>query len=116
MVFKGSLKLLLLFISGTGWIHVRGRPELPPATLRPGPGEFFFSCSLSIYFQISNIEDWSNTDVPGLWLYRFPLFRATKALVKSKTLQILFRVGPMDILGNVEGPEKGVRQGRRTLL
>ena len=36
--------------------------------------------------------------------------------MKSKTLQVLFRVGPMDILGNVEGPEKGVRQGRRTLL
>ena len=41
--------------------------------------------------QIANIEDWSNTDVPGLWIYR---------------------VGPLDLLGNVEGPNKGVSQGK----
>ena len=40
--------------------------------------------------QIANIEDWSNTDVPGLWIYR---------------------VGPLHLLGNVEGPNKGVGQG-----
>ena len=40
--------------------------------------------------QIMNIEDWSNTDVPGLWIYK---------------------IGHLDMLGNVEGPEKGVRQG-----
>ena len=40
--------------------------------------------------QIVNIDKWSNTDVPGLWIYK---------------------VGPLDTFGNVEGPEIGVREG-----
>ena len=41
--------------------------------------------------QIRNIDKWSNTDVPGLWIYK---------------------VGPLSPLGNVIEPEISLRQGK----
>ena len=45
--------------------------------------------------QIVNIDKWSNTDVPGLWIYK---------------------VGPLEAFGNVEGPEMGVREGKDNVM
>ena len=45
--------------------------------------------------QIANIDKWSNTDVPGLWV---------------------FKVGPLEPFGNVEGPEIGVGKGDNQIL
>ena len=51
-----------------------------------GEGESFLP-PVSGLDQIQNLPAWSNTDVPGLWIYK---------------------VGPLDLLENVLGPQTGV--------
>ena len=79
---------------GIKWVRGQGknRNQLDPqaqAGFMSGEGQSFLLPPSGLD-QIANIEDWSNTDVPGLWIYR---------------------VGPLHLLGNVEGPNKGVSQG-----
>eukprot|EP00092_Neocalanus_flemingeri_P000676 GFUD01000718.1.p1 GENE.GFUD01000718.1~~GFUD01000718.1.p1 ORF type:complete len:1537 (-),score=283.11 GFUD01000718.1:154-4470(-) len=79
--------------SGIKWVRGQGknRNQLDPqaqAGFMSGEGQSFLLPPSGLD-QIVNIDKWSNTDVPGLWIYK---------------------VGPLDHLGNVEGPEIGVRK------
>ena len=76
---------------GIKWVRGQGknRNQLDPqaqAGFMSGEGQSYLLPPSGLD-QIANIEDWSNTDVPGMWLYK---------------------IGPLDMLANVEGPEKGV--------
>jgi hypothetical protein len=88
-----SFAVFLYPEGGIKWVRGQGknRNQLDPqaqAGFMSGEGQSFLLPPSGLD-QIANIEDWSNTDVPGLWIYR---------------------IGPLDPLGTVEGPEEGVGQ------
>merc|ERR1719341_3145071 len=79
--------------SGIQWVRGQGkkRDNIDPqaqAGFMSGEGQSFLLPPSGLD-QIVNIDKWSNTDVPGLWIYK---------------------VGPLEAFGNVEGPEIGVQE------
>jgi len=88
-----SYSVFLYPESGIQWVRGQGKNRNQPdpqaqAGFMSGEGQSFLLPPSGLD-QIINIDKWSNTDVPGLWI---------------------FKVGPLEAFGNVEGPEIGVTQ------
>ena len=75
----------LQFVRGTGKNRNQQDAQAQVGFMS-GEGESFL-LPVSGKDQIQNLDAWSNTDVPGLWIYK---------------------VGPLSLLENVVGPQTGV--------
>ena len=77
--------------SGIEWVRGQGKnmnqqDAQAQVGFMSGEGESFL-LPVSGLDQVQNIDKWSNTDVPGLWIYK---------------------VGPLALLENIQGPQTGV--------